>query len=161
MFTLSALVDYRQGGDIVSFTAGFAKSRGSWAQTAVDREQPRIYPGVIFDAANNKYIPNYIQIPAQLYYQNLGLQNDFNVMDATVFRIREVTLGVNIPSDLLKKVYLSGARFSVFGRNLFFKAPNSILDPEVNTAGAGNIQGLELQSAPNTRSLGVSLQLSF
>ena len=161
IFTLSALVDYRQGGDIVSFTSGFAKSRGSWSQTAVDREQPRIYPGVIFDAANNKYIPNYIQIPAQLYYQNLGLQNDFNVYDATVFRIREVSLGVNIPADLLKKMYISNARFTVFGRNLYFNAPNSILDPEVNTAGAGNIQGLELQSPPNTRSLGVSLQLSF
>jgi len=161
IFTLSALLDYRQGGDIVSFTAGFAKSRGTWEGTAVDREMPRIIPGVIFDAANNKYVPNNIQIPAQVYWQNFGLQNDLNVMDATVFRVREVTLGVTLPSSVAKKLYMTSARFSVFGRNLFYEAPNSILDPEVNTAGASNILGLELQSAPNTRTLGVSLNLSF
>src|SRR5688572_8293965 len=161
IFTFSALLDYRQGGDIVSFTAGFAKSRGTWEGTAVDREMPRIIPGVIFDAANNKYVPNNIQIPAQVYWQNFGLQNDLNVMDATVFRVREVTLGVTLPSSVAKKLYMTSARFSVFGRNLFYEAPNSILDPEVNTAGASNILGLELQSAPNTRTLGVSLNLSF
>jgi hypothetical protein len=53
------------------------------------------------------------------------------------------------------------ARFTIFGRNLFYVAPNSPLDPEVNTSGAGNIQGLELQSAPNNRSIGVSLNISF
>jgi len=161
IFTLSALVDYRDGGDLVSFTAGFAKSRGTLKETAVNREQPRIIPGVIFDAANNKYVPNTIQIPTQVYWQNFGLQNDLNVYDATVFRFRELTLGVNIPADLLKKLYITGARFSVFARNLFYVAPNCPLDPEVNTAGAGNIQGLELQSTPNNRSVGVSLNLTF
>jgi hypothetical protein len=67
------LVDYRQGGDIVSFTAGFAKSRGTLKETAIDREKPRIVPGVILDAATNKYIQNTIQIPTQVYWQNFGL----------------------------------------------------------------------------------------
>ena len=160
MFTLSALIDYRQGGDIVSFTAGFGKSAGTIKETAVDRELPRIIPGVILDATG-KYIPNTIQIPAQVYWRSFGLQSDLNVYDATVFRIREISLGVNIPADVTKKARLSGARFSVFGRNLFFDAPNSPIDPEVNTAGASNILGLEIQSAPNHRSMGVSLNLSL
>ena len=158
MFSLSALIDYRQGGDIVSFTAGFGKSAGTIKETAVDRELPRIIPGVILDATG-KYIPNTIQIPAQVYWRSFGLQSDLNVYDATVFRIREISLGVNIPADVTKKARLSGARFSVFGRNLFFDAPNSPIDPEVNTAGASNILGLEIQSAPNHRSMGVSLNL--
>ena len=160
MFSLSALIDYRQGGDIVSFTAGFGKSAGTIKETAVDRELPRIIPGVILDATG-KYIPNTIQIPAQVYWRSFGLQSDLNVYDATVFRIREISLGVNIPADVTKKARLSGARFSVFGRNLFFDAPNSPIDPEVNTAGASNILGLEIQSAPNHRSMGVSLNLSL
>lgn len=161
MINLSVLVDYRQGGDIVSFTAGFMKSRGTYIETAKDREQPRIIPGVIYDAATDKYSPNTIQIPTQVYWQNFGLQNDLNVYDATVFRIREVALGVNIPADVLKKIHISAARISFFGRNLWFDAPNSPLDPEVNTSGASNIQGLELQSAPNTRSFGVNLSLTL
>lgn len=160
MFTLSALIDYRQGGDIVSFTAGFGKSAGTIKETAVDRELPRIIPGVILDATG-KYIPNTIQIPAQVYWRAFGLQSDLNVYDATVFRIRELSLGINIPSDVVKKAHLNGARFSVFGRNIFYKAPNSPIDPEVNTSGASNILGLEIQSAPNNRSMGLSLNLSL
>lgn len=161
MFSLSALLEYRQGGDIVSFSAGFGKSAGTIKETAVDRELPRIIPGVILDPASNKYVPNTIQIPAQVYWRAFGLQSDLNVYDATVFRVREVSLGVTIPADVARKVRLNGARFNVFGRNLFYKAPNSPLDPEVNTAGASNILGLEIQSAPNNRSLGVSLTLSL
>lgn len=161
IFTISALVDYRQGGDIVSFTAGFAKSAGTLKETAIDREKPRIIPGVIFDAATNKYTPNTIQIPAQVYWRSFGIQSDLNVYDATVFRFRELSIGVNIPSAVTQKIQISSARFSVFARNLFFIAPNSPIDPEVNTAGASNIQGLELQSAPNNRSLGVNLSISF
>ncbi len=161
MFTLSALVDYRHGGDIVSFTSGFGKSAGTIKETAVDREQPRIIPGVILDAATNKYVPNTIQIPAQIYWRAFGLQSDLNVYDASVFRLREASLGINIPADVAKKLRLGGARFTLFGRNLFYKAPNSPIDPEVNTAGASNLQGLEIQSAPNSRSIGASLNLSF
>jgi outer membrane receptor protein involved in Fe transport len=159
MFTLSALVDYRQGGDIVSFTAGFARANGTLKETGVDREQPRIIPGVIL--VDGKYVPNTIQIPAQQYWRAFGLQSNLNVYDATVFRLREVSLGVNLPGDVLQKVRMTGARFTIFGRNLFYVAPNSPLDPEVNTSGAGNIQGLELQSAPNNRSIGLSLNISF
>jgi TonB-linked SusC/RagA family outer membrane protein len=161
IFTLSALVDYKEGGDIVSFTAGFGKSAGTLKETAVDRDKPRIIPGVILDPATNKYIPNNIQIPAQLYWRSFGLQSDLNVYDATVFRFRELTLGINIPATVFNTRFISGARFSVFARNLFYIAPNAPLDPEVNTSGASNIQGLELQSAPNNRSIGVNLNISF
>jgi hypothetical protein len=161
IFTLSALLEYRQGGEIVSFSAGFGKNNGTLKETGENREAPRIIPGVILDPASNKYVPNTIQIPAQVYWRSFGLQSDLNVYDATVFRVREVTLGVNIPANVAKKARLQAARFNVFGRNLFYKAPNSPLDPEVNTAGASNIQGIELQSAPNNRSLGVSLNISL
>jgi hypothetical protein len=154
-------LEYRQGGEIVSFSAGFGKSNGTIKETGENREAPRIIPGVILDPASNKYVPNTIQIPAQVYWRSFGLQSDLNVYDATVFRVREVSLGINIPAALSRKVGLNGARFSVFGRNLFYNAPNSPLDPEVNTSGAGNIQGIELQSAPNNRTLGVNLNLSL
>jgi len=44
---------------------------------------------------------------------------------------------------------MNSVRFSVFANNVFFVAPNCIIDPAVNTQGAGNIRGLELQSAPS------------
>ena len=74
--------------------------------------------------------------------------------------MREVSLGYDVPSATLKK-FVKGIRFSVFARNLFYVAPNSIIDPGVNTQGAGNIQGLELQSAPNARTVGANLKITL
>jgi TonB-linked SusC/RagA family outer membrane protein len=162
-FNLSATFDFTKGGQILSFTSGLYKSRGVLDVTAIDRESPRILEGVIeFPAGSGKYIPNNIQIPAQTYWQTLGgLQSEFNVYDATVFRFREVSLGYDLPASVASKMKISGIRFSIFGRNLFYVAPNSIIDPGVNTQGAGNIRGLELQSAPNARTIGANLKISL
>ncbi len=161
-FNLSVTCDFTKGGQILSFTSGLYKSRGVLDITAKDREQPRILEGVIESpVGSGQYVPNNIQISAQTYWQTLGgLQSEFNVYDATVFHMREVSLGYDIPGSSFKK-YVKGLRFSVFARNLFFVAPNSIIDPEVNTQGAGNIRGLELQSAPNARTVGANLKITL
>lgn len=161
-FNLSFTCDFTKGGQILSFTSGLYKSRGVLDITAKDRELPRILEGVIETSpGSGQYIPNNIQISAQTYWQTLGgLQSEFNVYDATVFHLREVSLGYDIPVSVFKGL-LKGARFSVFARNLFYVAPNAIIDPEVNTQGAGNIRGLELQSAPNARTVGANLKITL
>lgn len=161
--SLSVTCDFTKGGQILSFTSGLYKSRGVLAETAIDREMPRILEGVIESpAGSGKYIPNNIQISSQAYWQTLGgLQSEFNVYDATVFRMRELAIGYDFLAPPSKNQFLKGVRFSVFARNIFYVAPNSIIDPGVNTQGAGNIRGLELQSAPNARTVGTNIKLSF
>lgn len=162
-FTLSALVDYKKGGQLVSWTVATLRSNGSLAQTGVDRDMPHILPGVI-DMGDGVYVPNNIQIPAQTYW-NAGFGGigggEFAVFDASTFRMREVTLSYDLKGSVFKTNAINNIRFTVYGRNLFYYAPNSPIDPEVNTQGAGNIRGLELQSAPNTRNFGASIKVSF
>ncbi len=72
--------------------------------------------------------------------------------------------------QLLPEVF-KNIRLTVFGRNLFFYAPNAPIDPELSTQGAGTgfllggggslVRGLELGSAPNTRNYGTSLRVTF
>ncbi|EHQ28368.1 SusC/RagA family TonB-linked outer membrane protein [Mucilaginibacter paludis] len=157
---LSFLIDMQQGGDIVSFTAAFNRSRGAAKETAVDRELPHIIPGVIQNA-DGSYRQNNIQISAQTYWQAFGLQNDNNVFDATVYRFRELSLGYSLPKSILNRSPFGSVTISIIGRNLFYYAPNAPFDPEVNTQGAGNIRGLELQSAPNARSYGFNVKLTL
>lgn len=160
-FSLGFTFDFTKGGQILSFTAATYKSRGAWAPTAVDRDKPWILPGVI-PVAGGKAKTNNIQIPAQAYWQTLGgLQSEFNVYDATVFRMREISLGYDLPSSITKSMHINWIRLSVFANNVFFIAPNSIIDPELNTQGAGNIRGLEFQSAPNARTIGANLKISL
>ncbi len=162
-FTLGCTFDFTKGGQVLSFTGATYKSRGALDITAVDREQPHILPGVILDGASGKYYPNNIQISGQAYWSTAmgGLQSEFNVFDATVFHLRELTFGYSIPNKITQNLKLTGVRFGIFARNVFYVAPNSPIDPQLNTQGAGNIRGLDLQGTPNARSIGANLKITI
>jgi len=158
--SLSFLIDTNQGGDVVSFTNNFYKSNGALAETAVDRELPRVIPGVI-DNGDGTYRPNNIQVTAQDYWRAFGLQSDLGVYDATVYRLREISLGYSLPKSVLERLPFGTVNLSLSGRNLFYYAPNANFDPELNTQGAGNIRGLDLQGPPNARTYGVNLRFTL
>ncbi|QHV99460.1 SusC/RagA family TonB-linked outer membrane protein [Spirosoma endbachense] len=158
---LSVLIDTRQGGQLYSFGAVDARSNGSLEVTGVDRDQPRILPGVIQNA-DGTFRPNNIQIAPQTYWGALGgLASEGAVFDATVYRLREVALNYTLPKSLLAKTPFGSISVGVSGRNLYFYAPNFFGDPETNTQGAGNIQGLDLNGPPNTRNFGGNIRLTF
>ncbi len=163
--TLSALVDIRQGGQLYSFSAIDYRNGGSLYATGIDRDQPRILPGVIAVAnadGTTTYRPNNIQIPAQTYWQGLGgLASEAAVFDASVYRLREMSLNYTLPKGLLGKTPFGAISVGLSGRNLFYYAPGYFSDPEVNTQGAGNIQGLDLNGPPPTRNFGVNLRLTL
>ncbi|MCC3153759.1 SusC/RagA family TonB-linked outer membrane protein [Hymenobacter sp. BT770] len=157
---LSFVVDTRQGGDILSFTNGFYRSNGALEETGHDRELPRVIPGVIRNS-DGTFRPNNIEVDAQTYWAAFGLQSDLNVYDATVYRLREVSVGYTVPKTALGNLPFGQVNFSLSGRNLFFYAPNANFDPELNTQGAGNIRGLDLQGPPNARTYGANIRFTF
>jgi TonB-linked SusC/RagA family outer membrane protein len=160
-FNLSFTFDFIKGGQILSFTAATYKARGALKETAVDRDQPHILPGVVQDATG-KYIPNNIQIPAQTYWQALGgLQSEFNVYDATTFRMRDISLSYDLPNTLIQRLNINSVKLTLFANNVFYVAPNAFFDPQVNAQGAGNIRGFDLQSVPNARTVGAGLKVSL
>ncbi|PRY53818.1 TonB-linked SusC/RagA family outer membrane protein [Arcticibacter pallidicorallinus] len=160
-FSLSALVDVREGGNLYSFSQVDVRSGGSWEPTGVDRNQPRILPGVIANP-DGTFRPNNIQISAQSYWSGIGgLASEGAVFDATAYRLREVTLSYNLPSALLSKTPFGSVTFGLSGRNLLLWAPGFPGDPELNTQGAGNIQGLDLNGIPATKNYGFNLRVTF
>ncbi|GAA4399248.1 SusC/RagA family TonB-linked outer membrane protein [Nibrella viscosa] len=178
-FALSALMDYRQGGKIFSATAASLLLRGQ-LKNSEDREAMRVIPGVYGDPAtykpilgdDGKPVRNTIPMSAFQYHFSNGFgaygADETNVYDATVIRLREITLGYNVPRSFLQK-YLKvfgSLRASASGRNLWFKAPNMLpglnFDPEVLASYPDlNIQGFDLGAAPSTRRFGLNLTASF
>jgi len=121
-----------------------------------------------------KYRPNDIQINGQTYYNSalggatgFSTSNEFAVMDASTFRLRELSLSYNLTGAKAGVKFFKNAKLTVYGRNLFFYAPNSLIDPELSTQGGGAtttsnvVRGLELGSTPGTRNIGVSLRMTF
>ncbi|MBA4053653.1 MAG: SusC/RagA family TonB-linked outer membrane protein, partial [Marivirga sp.] len=111
---LSALFDWRQGGDVYSTTVNQQLGRGVTRDTE-NREMNYIIPGVIgdvntgepvLDDEGNK-IPNTIQVETNdLYFgRTFGTNSadEWSVFDGTTFRLREVALGYTLPKTLLAK----------------------------------------------------------
>jgi hypothetical protein len=76
-------------------------------------------------------------------------------------RLREVTFGYTIPTALVEKTPFQSASIFLTGRNLFLITDYPNFDPETSVGGAGNFQGLEYVSLPQTRSFGAGIRVSF
>lgn len=174
--TLSAVFNWRQGGDIYSTTINNQLGRGVTKDTE-GREMNYVIPGVIGDVnsgqpvrdAEGNKIPNDIQIEVNdLYFgETFGTNSadEWSVFDATIFRLQEVTLGYSVPKSLLDKTPFGSATITFSGRNLWYKAPNvpkhSKFDPETSTFGANNAQGFEFDNVPSVRRIGVNVRFTF
>jgi TonB-linked SusC/RagA family outer membrane protein len=175
-FFLSVLFDMTKGGDFLSVTINSLQGRGVTKDTE-DREHVWIIPGYYGDPntgqplldANGNKIPNATVVSTQeLYFGNsfaINGSREWEVFDATVYRLREISVGYNVPAKLLAKTPFGAASVTFSGRNLWYFAPGvpkyTNFDPEVNSYGATTTQGFDFSAAPSTRRYGVTLNLTF
>ncbi len=176
-FTLSALWDYTKGGRFYSNAIFSLIGRGVTKDTE-DREALWVIPGVygnpnshqpVTDGAG-KLIPNQTRISTNdlFFGGSFGINSadEFNTYDATVYRLREVTLGYSLPKSIVSKLKIvSDVNVSLSGRNLWFNAPNTPkylnYDPEVNAYGNSVLQGIELDAAPTAKRYGFNINVTF
>ena len=175
-FTLNAVFDWRQGGDLFSNTINTMLGRGV-LKSSEDREINRIIPGVYGDPnthepirnENGEKIPNQtmIEVNALWFGESFGVNSadEWSTFDATTFRLREVSLGYSLPKPMLEKTPFGNIRISLSGRNLWYLAPHfpegSNFDPEVNQFGATNKQGIEYAATPSVKRVSVNLNVTF
>lgn len=180
-FFLSALFDMTRGGDIYSVTVQSLLGRGVTKDTR-DRDGVYIIPGVYGDPttgkailSGGKTIPNQTRLTANdLWFSPnptvgatfaINTATEWTVYDATVYRLRELTLGYDFPKSLFNKLPIGGITLTFTGRNLWFLAPNmpkyTNFDPEVNSFGSTSTQGIELSAAPTTKRYGINLAVTF
>ncbi len=164
---LSALLDVRHGGDIYNGTKGVLNNLGVGEESGRDRGVTGyIYEGVTATGEQNT-VPVDFANPANgsagiKWKKNgfLGLAED-NIEDGGWVRLREVSIGYNLPSNWFKKVQLSGATATFSGRNLWLKTKYTGVDPETNLRGDTNDTGWDYFNLPNTRSYNFSINLKF
>jgi len=173
---LSAVFDWRQGGDFFSNTILSMLGRGV-TQDTENREMNKIIPGIygdpntfepVLDESGQK-IPNQTMVEENsLWFGEtfaINAANEWSVYDGTYIRLREITLGYDFPKSLLDSTPFGRASLSLTGRNLWYNAPNvpehTNFDPEVNQFANSNVQGIEYSATPTTRRFSVNLSLTF
>jgi TonB-linked SusC/RagA family outer membrane protein len=178
--TLSFLFDWKQGGDIYSVTISSLLGRGVTKDTE-ERETSVIIPGVYGDNQGTVYkdnlgnpITNRTSIVVNdLYFYPGGNETTFaingageyQIYDGTVYRLRELSIGYDLPKKWIEKIKIGRINISAVGRNLWYYAPNvpeyTNFDPEINGFGSTNLQGLDLSCAPTARKFAINLKVIF
>ncbi len=165
-FTFSAQLEYRHGGDISSRSVEDMLERGVTRDTE-NREGSFVIPGFLADDdtgqplldANGNQIPNTIQLNGlRTVFSNYYNANDLSMWDASVFRIREVSLNYSIKKKQGQKLPFNTLDFTISGRNLWYKAPNF---PKYINYDPENDNGLGRNTVPSTKRISLGISATF
>ena len=155
--------DYTHGGVMWSNTVRTMLSRGLTKDTDFDRKLPYTLPNTVKQDGT----PNdYQQSVDNIYFNAIGFgPSDVNVWDATLIRLREVSLSFSLPAKMLDKTPFGSVSLVFTGNNLFYLPPNfpkyTRFDPETNSLGVTNYKGLDLFAGPSARRYGGSIRVTF
>jgi len=155
--------DYTHGGVIWSNTVRTMLSRGLTKDTDFDRKLPYILPNTVkSDGSPN----DYQQSVDNIYFNAIGFgPSDVTTWDATLIRLRELSVSFSLPARLLDKTPFGSISLVLTGNNLWYLAPNfpkyTRFDPESNSLGVTNYKGLDLFAGPSARRYGGSIRVTF
>jgi TonB-linked SusC/RagA family outer membrane protein len=169
--TLSAQFDWKQGGDIYSGTNRLIGLYGSAAFTE-NRETPFQYKdtenaketGVLSDGAINNITrggPNDIWAYPDFYSDIKGNIDEMNVYENSYIKLREISLTFNLPKKIISPLKLQAASLSFIGRNFLLWSTIPNVDPETSQGMGNGVMGFEYVSLPQTKSYGLTLNLTF
>jgi len=162
---LTFLIDFKSGGDIYSGTDVRMTQAGFTKQTLQGREgeAPLTITGVTADGSGYKpFTKTLTPGEAQNYWGKLGdYAAERFVYDASFVKLRQITLGYNLPKKLYNKTPIQTLMLSFVARNLaiFYKNVDNI-DPESSYT-SSNSQGLDYFGFPATRTYGFNLRATF
>jgi TonB-linked SusC/RagA family outer membrane protein len=185
---MSFLIDFRAGGDMYSITKWFGCYSGVLAETAAInpkgknvRDAIEDGGGVLADGvygkvgadgnivfldksgaevtapvANTEAYAN-----AQDFFEGFWGKTELGIYDTSYVKLREFNLGYTLNQAWVKKIGFSSVNLSLIGRNLLIIWKNMPhIDPE-NSFSAGNVQGVESNMIPTSRSIGFNLRLTL
>ena len=173
-FDVSFLIDVKKGGVIYSGSTSRMLTNGVSAETLNGRDDyykhtiifgengTELSGGAMWDAYFANGTKNTKYVTPQNYEYARPNYAEFVIYDASYVKLREVVVGYNLPTQLLKKLMVKSARISASGRNLailYKKTPKGI-DPEASST-SGNGQGIENGALPPNAIYGFNLRLTF
>jgi len=168
--TISFLLDIKKGGDILNANEIWMTQNGVSLRT-LDREVPRILPGVLRDGLENTATPtpnNITIVPMYQsdYYTGRTYAVDYVEHDVNWLRLRDITVRFNAGKHLLDKMkYFSSASAFVTGTDLFLLTNYTGVDPTAAgnssaTLGNGSF-GIDFGSISIPRGFNFGLSFQF
>ena len=153
-FDLTALGQFNYGNDIYNAAGLYQSANADYLDNqTLDQLNRWQKPGDITDVPQARY----------------GLANGTRtssrwVQDGSYFRIKNVTLGYNVPTAVAKHGYLQTVRFYITAQNLATFTKYTGYDPEVNTYGLGSanyLLGHDFYTPPLAKTFLLGVNVGF
>ena len=173
-FTLAATADYRTGHVFWSQARNSNIFSGYLIESAQGGRGSFIYPNSAINTGTDEnpvYEAN-TSVPSagggSGAYINFWTRSsdvgENSLLDATAFKLREVSLSYNVSRKLLENTFFAGIQVSAYARNILTILPaenRGYNDPESNFT-VGNAQGVTTTGQyPPTQTMGMSVNLTF
>jgi uncharacterized Fe-S cluster-containing radical SAM superfamily protein len=104
-------------------------------------------------------------VPQARYGASNGTQTSSRwIQDGSFFRIKNVTLGYNLPAELVKRGHIQTLRVYITGQNLATFTKYTGYDPEVNTYGLGTanyLLGHDFYTPPLAKTYLLGVNIGF
>jgi TonB-linked SusC/RagA family outer membrane protein len=160
-FSLSGLLDTKQGGKLLNFDLQYNIGLGI-PKITENRNDIYVFDGV--DATTGQKNTKELLRDRAFYVRYAGFDvHENQIEDASAWRLREMTLAYQLPRALLERMHMSLASVFVTGRNLKVWTPTTRGDPDGSNYGSANAGGSSYQffTAPPTRSWVIGVRASF
>ncbi|MFD0989892.1 SusC/RagA family TonB-linked outer membrane protein [Mariniflexile jejuense] len=168
-FRLSMGLDWKQGGQMYSYTKRLSYFVGNAVETTYNGRNPFIIPNSVVSDGAGGYVENTTPVAyddVTAFYndsQNAAIEGE-HIINKTFVRLRDLSLSYSVPTSLVNKWGFTDLTFSVYGQNLFLWTPsnNTFVDPETTTYGNGlRSEFGEFATNPSQRSYGTSIKFTF
>lgn len=167
--SLSALLDWRNGGRFYCYTSQLLYFSGNATPTVYNNRQPFVVPNSV-RYEKGKYVENDIPIRWSTtygYYNNAANYTMYKrwILKKDYLKLRELVLSYEFPARLLGKTkFVKGVTVSAIGRNLLMWTPkeNNYVDPEASNYGNDLYSEFgEFAAAPTNRVFGGGIKITF
>ena len=153
-FDLSALGQFSYGNDIYNAAGVYQSANADYLDNqTVDQLNRWRNAGDI------------TSVPQARYGESNGTQTSSRwIQDGSFFRIKNVTLGYNLPADLVKHGYMQTVRVYFTAQNLATFTKYTGYDPEVNTYGLGSanyLLGHDFYTPPLAKTFLLGVNIGF
>ena len=159
-FSLSAVLEWKEGGEMYSGSNGLLDLYGMSARTE-DRTSTFIYPGVKPDGTPNDIVRGGEGDEGAyqtLWSSVLGDIDEHYIHDNSFLKLREISLRYKHPKKIYKSLEVG---VNVFARNILLWTALENFDPESSQGNNNMAGGFERFSMPQTTSYGFGLDITF
>ncbi len=174
-FSLAVSFDWKQGGEMYSYTNRLSNFVGNSIESTYNDRNPFIVPNSVNEVFDdNGNVTGYVENTTPVTFEEIttywgNTQNNpsiekNHVIDKSFVRLRDLSLTYSFPAKITDRLGLARLSIGAYGKNLFMWTPdeNPYVDPEISTFGSDIASEFgEFASNPSQRAYGAILRVSF